>query len=284
VNKDKALNIFLVLGVFVGISLAIFSSIQDTNFEVDNNWVARVGDIEISREKYLLQLEGLNLDKRAPLKEEDRAFVLERMIEEELLIQRAKDLGMFSTNTMIRGAIVQQMINMIISENSLDIVSTSQLKEFYEANKGFFTSADRLRLKQIYFSDEKGGALERAQNAYLHLVQSNNLDEIDSKSDESALEVPNTLMTLSKVREYIGPSLMQLARMLKPGEFTSPKKVIGGYKIIVLLERRDASPPDFKEIRDRVKSEYQKRKDDEALRDYLNKLKKWYEIDRQPKI
>lgn len=283
-NKDKALNILLVLGVFVGISLAIFSSIQDTNFEVDNNWVARVGDIEISREKYLLQLEGLNLDKRAPLKEEDRAFVLERMIEEELLIQRAKDLGMFSTNTMIRGAIVQQMINMIISENSLDIVSTSQLKEFYEANKGFFTSADRLRLKQIYFSDEKGGALERAQNAYLHLVQSNNLDEIDSKSDESALEVPNTLMTLSKVREYIGPSLMQLAKMLKPGEFTSPKKVIGGYKIIVLLERRDASPPDFKEIRDRVKSEYKKRKDDEALRDYLNKLKKWYEIERQPKI
>ena len=283
-NKDKALNILLVLGVFVGISLAIFSSIQDTNFEVDKNWVARVGDIEISREKYLLQLEGLNLDKRAPLKEEDRAFVLERMIEEELLIQRAKDLGMFSTNTMIRGAIVQQMINMIISENSLDIVSTSQLKEFYEANKGFFTSADRLRLKQIYFSDEKGGALERAQNAYLHLVQGNNLDEIDSKSDETALEVPNTLMTLSKVREYIGPSLMQLAKMLKPGEFTSPKKVIGGYKIIVLLERRDASPPDFKEIRDRVKSEYQKRKDDEALRDYLNKLKKWYEIERQPKI
>jgi len=284
VNKDKALNILLVLGVFVGISLAILSSIQDTNFEVDNNWVARVGDIEISREKYLLQLEGLNLDKRAPLKEEDRAFVLERMIEEELLIQRAKDLGMFSTNTMIRGAIVQQMINMIISENSLDIVSTSQLKEFYEANKGFFTSADRLRLKQIYFSDEKGGALERAQNAYLYLVQGNNLDVIDSKSDESALEVPNTLMTLSKVREYIGPSLMQLAKMLKPGEFTSPKKVIGGYKIIVLLERRDASPPDFKEIRDRVKSEYQKRKDDEALRDYLNKLKKWYEIERQPKI
>ena len=283
-NKDKALNILLVLGVFVGISLAIFSSIQDTNFEVDKNWVARVGDIEISREKYLLQLEVLNLDKRVPLKEEDRAFVLERMIEEELLIQRAKDLGMFSTNTMIRGAIVQQMINMIISENSLDIVSTSQLKEFYEANKGFFTSADRLRLKQIYFSDEKGGALERAQNAYLYLVQGNNLDVIDSKSDESALEVPNTLMTLSKVREYIGPSLMQLAKMLKPGEFTSPKKVIGGYKIIVLLERRDASPPDFKEIRDRVKSEYQKRKDDEALRDYLNKLKKWYEIERQPKI
>ena len=60
----------------MGISLAIFSSIQDTNFRADNNWVARVGDIEISREKYLLQLEGLNLDKRVPLKEEDRVFAV----------------------------------------------------------------------------------------------------------------------------------------------------------------------------------------------------------------
>ncbi|GIT62247.1 MAG: hypothetical protein Ct9H300mP20_20740 [Gammaproteobacteria bacterium] len=50
-------------------------------------------------------------------------------------------------------------------------------------------------------------------------------------------------MTLAKVREYFGPSLMQVAKMLQPGEFTAPKKVIGGYKIIILLERRDASPP-----------------------------------------
>ena len=72
--------------------------------------------------------------------------------------------------------------------------------------------------------------------------------------------------------------------MLQPGEFTTPKKVIGGYKIIVLLERKDASPPKFGFVRERVKSEYKKRKDDQALRDYLNHLKKWYEIDRQPKI
>ena len=236
------------------------------------------------REKYLLQLEGLNSDKRVPLNKEDEAFVLERMIEEELLIQRAKDLGLFSTNTMIRGAIVQQMINMVISENSLDIVSNAELKSFYEENKGFFTNADRLRLKQIYFSDEKGSALERAEKFYLELIQGKNEDQINTEGDKSALEIPDTLMTLAKVREYIGPSLMQVAKMLQPGEFTAPKKVIGGYKIIILLERRDASPPKFEFIRERVKSEYQKRKDDQALRDYLNKLKKSYEIDRNSEI
>ena len=247
-NKERLINTLLVLGVFIGISLALFSSIRDTNFNDSRDWVARVEGAEISKEKYLLQLEGLNSDKRVPLNKEDKAFVLERMIEEELLIQRAKDLGLFSTNTMIRGAIVQQMINMVISENSLDIVSNAELKSFYEENKG------------------------------------KNEDQINTEGDKSALEIPDTLMTLAKVREYIGPSLMQVAKMLQPGEFTAPKKVIGGYKIIILLERRDASPPQFEFIRERVKSEYQKRKDDQALRDYLNKLKKSYEIDRNSEI
>ena len=202
-NKERLINTLLVLGVFIGISLALFSSIRDTNFDDSRDWAARVGGAEISKEKYLLQLDGLNSDKRVPLNKEDKAFVLERMIEEELLIQRAKDLGLFSTNTMIRGTIVQQMINMVISENSLDIVSNSELESFYKENKGFFTNADRLRLKQIYFSEEKGTALERAENFYLELIQGKKADQIDAEGDKSALEIPDTLMTLTKVREYI---------------------------------------------------------------------------------
>lgn len=283
-NKERFLNTILIIGLLIGISLAIFSSIQDINYGSDNEWVARVGDVEISRAKYLLLVDGLNTDKRAPLREGDKSFVLERMIEEELLIQRAKDLGMFSTNTMIRGTIVQQMINMIISENSLEVISTSEIEEFYEKNKSFFTSADRLRLQQVYFSDEIEGSLERAQQLHKDLLEGKDIGNLKNKGDESALDIPNTLMSLAKVREYVGPSLMQIAKDLKPGQFTPPKKVKGGYKIIYLVDRRDALPPDFNEIRDRVKSEYLKRRDDQALRDYLDKLKNWYEIERHPKI
>lgn len=283
-NKDRLINLILILGVIIGILLAILSSIKETNFNFDDEWVAKVGDTEISRAKYILQLEGLSFSKRDLLKEEDKAFVLERMIEEELLIQRAKDLGMMSTNTMIRGTIVQQMINMIIAENSLELIEPDELKKFYKENKTFFTSADRLRVKQIYFAEEKGKSFDRAMEAYKELAEGESLEKVIKDSDESILQVPDTLMNLSKLREYIGPSLMQIARNLQEGEFSSPKKVSEGYKIILVLERRDAFPPDFDQIRDRVKSEYKKRKDDEALRDYLNSLKKWYEIERHPKI
>ena len=66
-NKERLINTLLVLGVFIGISLALFSSIRDTNFDDSKDWAARVGGTEISKEKYFLQLEGLNSDKRVPL-------------------------------------------------------------------------------------------------------------------------------------------------------------------------------------------------------------------------
>ena len=283
-NKTNLINFSLVIGTFLGITLALLSSINETNFDNSDRWVAKVGEVEISREKYLLQLDGLNLDKSMPLNQEDKDFVLERMIEEELLIQRAKDLGMFSSNTMIRGTIIQQMINLVISENSFEIISKEELKLFYEGNKGFFTSADRLRVTQIYFSNKNGSSKEKANKAYSDLLAGKEIEEIIKRADNSPLDIPDTLMTLAKVREYIGPSLMQVAKTLKIGEFTSPKKVIGGHKIILLLERTDSLPPDFELIKEWVKSEYKKRRDDQALRGYLEKLKKRYEVNRHPEI
>ena len=77
-NKDGFINILLILGVILGLSLALVSSIRDTSFDTKVGWVAMVEDNQISKQKYLLQIEGLSLDKRSPLTEEDKAFVLIR--------------------------------------------------------------------------------------------------------------------------------------------------------------------------------------------------------------
>ena len=283
-NKNKLINLILAFGILVGIFLASITIIMDTNFKSSVDWVAKVGDAEISRAKYMLQLEGLSSDKRNPLTQKEREYVLERMIEEELLIQRAMDLGMFSSNTMIRGTVVQQMIDFIIEDNSLISINEGELEEFYESNKGFFTSADKLWVRQIYFSDpETEKALFLANKAFKNLLNHESFDKVQETGSKTALLIPDTLMTLSKLREYIGPSLMQLASKLQPGEFTSPKKVPGGFKIIFLVDREDASPPKFNSVRDQVKAEFMKRRDDNSLRQYLENLKDWYDITRNLK-
>ena len=208
----------------------------------------------------------------------------ERMIEEELLIKRAIDLGMLENNPMARGTIVQQMIKTIISENDRYEIPDQDLINFFEENIGFFTKSQRLRLQQIYFSNEEfsNSSQKKAQEAYEMLIDGEAFSKVSNLGSKSALRIPNTLMTLSKVREYIGPSLMNLARNLEAGSFSEPVAVSGGYKIIYLFEKELIEPPSFRSIEDSVRAEYSKRMDDKSLRDYLENLKNWYDISRNP--
>ncbi len=232
-----------------------------------------------------MQLEGLAKDKRSPLTKQDKEYVLERMIEEELLIKRAIDLGMLKNNPMARGTIVQQMIKNIIAEGSRIVPEESELIEFFQENIGFFTKANKLRVRQIYFSQDDFGdkVLEEAKDAFTRLLEGEVFEEVALSGSKSALRIPDTLMNLSKVREYIGPSLMREAQLLKPGQFSEPKKVTGGFKIIYLVDKEDAAQPEYSKIRNTVLSEFSKRRDDQSLRKYLDNLKKWYDVTRNLK-
>ena len=274
----------LGIGLIIGVLLASFAIVERNNI-TDQNWAAKIEDQLIPYERYQMQLEGLAKDKRSPLTNQDKEYVLERMIEEELLIKRAIDLGMLENNPMARGTIVQQMIKNIVTEGSRIEPQENELIEFFHGNIGFFTKANRLRVKQIYFSKDDFGdeAVEKAKDAFVRLNKGENFEEVALSGSKSALKIPDTLMNLSKVREYIGPSLMREAQLLKPGYSSAPKKVSGGYKIIYLVDREDAIQPEYSNIRSAVLSEFLKRRDDQSLRKYLDNLKKWYDVTRNIK-
>jgi parvulin-like peptidyl-prolyl isomerase len=280
-DKNRFYSFVLFAGILLGALMAAYSVIEKSNIS-DYKWAAKIEDTSIPMEKYLTQLDGLSKDKRSPLTQEDKEYVLERMIEEELLIKRAIDLGMLNDNPMARGTIVQQMIKTIIAENARYEISDSELESFFLENSGFFTKSSRLRIQQIYFSNEqlKDDSLVVAKKAYDLLKRGDDFESVSKLGSPSALKIPNSLMTLSKVREYIGPSLMNLARELEINSFTSPIEVSGGYKIIYLIDKEMASPPKLNDIKASVSSEFLKRKDDQSLRSYLENLKNWYDVSR----
>ena len=280
-DKNRFYSFVLFAGILLGALMAAYSVIEKSNIS-DYKWAAKIEDTSIPMEKYLTQLDGLSKDKRSPLTQKDKEYVLERMIEEELLIKRAIDLGMLNDNPMARGTIVQQMIKTIIAENARYEISDSELESFFLENRGYFTKTSRLRIQQIYFSNEqlKDDSLVVAKKAYDLLKRGDDFESVSKLGSPSALQIPNSLMTLSKVREYIGPSLMNLARELEINSFTSPIEVSGGYKIIYLIDKELASPPQFNDIKASVSSEFLKRKDDQSLRSYLENLKNWYDVSR----
>ena len=72
------------------------------------------------------------------LHEDDKKNVLERLIDEQLLLQRGLEIDLPQTEGMVRKSIVNSMIDKIVVEGQLFSVPENTLIEFYEDNKDFF--------------------------------------------------------------------------------------------------------------------------------------------------
>ena len=79
-----------------------------------------------------LALQALSMNKRNEVNEDDKKNVLERLIDEQLLLQRGLEIDLPQTEGMVRKSIVNSMIDKIVVEGQLFSVPENTLIEFYE--------------------------------------------------------------------------------------------------------------------------------------------------------
>lgn len=68
-DKKRFYNLVLFSGIIIGAAMAAYSIIEKSNLS-NYEWAAKIEDISIPMEKYLLQLDGLSKDKRSPITHE----------------------------------------------------------------------------------------------------------------------------------------------------------------------------------------------------------------------
>ncbi len=73
-------------------------------------YVARVNDSPIRQLDYQRALSLLASGKRGELNDQDRELVLQRLIQEELLVQYASDTELLRTNQKLRAAVLQSVL------------------------------------------------------------------------------------------------------------------------------------------------------------------------------
>ena len=142
---------FVFFGILLGllfILLGTFNSQREENLTDDI--VALVDNHPILRSDLDLALEALSMNKENPLTDEQIRLVRERLIDEQLLLQRGIDLNLHQTSNPIRKLIVNSMIDSILSENNDFLLEDSDLESFYNDNISFFLPAKQLRLRRIF--------------------------------------------------------------------------------------------------------------------------------------
>jgi hypothetical protein len=137
-----------VAGVLLGIALAFHENGSRASVLPDDA-IALVNGRIISEEEYTRAVALLASDKRTEVTEADRAHVLNRLLEEELLVQQGIASGLVDTNPTVRQAITQAMLASIAAE-SVSVQPTEEaLRAFYTGNPSLFARSGPTTRDQV---------------------------------------------------------------------------------------------------------------------------------------
>jgi parvulin-like peptidyl-prolyl isomerase len=91
--------------------------------------------------------------------------------------------------------------------------------------------------------------------------------------DAEISPLPDALLPIEKLLDYLGPTTLKAALKLAAGEVSDPVPAPGGYCVLQVVHRQADVTPPLTEIMPQVVTEFRRRAGDEALRTYLDDLR-----------
>jgi len=247
--------------------------------------VARVGETYIPRSRYVELLSDLETDKRTPLTAEDRQFVLSRLIDEELLILRGMELGLPESSPPIRKAIAAAVIAQVATESDAMPPGEDALRQLYESDSEFFATTGRYQVRWWRLPGVAEDSALKAAAALAQLNMNVAAEEVERSSGmKREMILPEQMLPLSKIADYLGPELAQHVPAIEAGHYSLPIEADGSTNILFVVDRQAGALPDFEQLRPLLEAEYIRRAGDQALRDYLAWLRERTPVTVDPAI
>ena len=255
----------LWLGLIVGAALAGFGMLERETTIADEGVAAIVNDALITDEQYQRALARQQADSVDPLSAEDRQWVLDRLIDEELLIQRATALGMVESESEVRSAMVRSLIASVTAEADAANPSDDELQSWFDDNAERFTYASAMAVKAWTSSDQ---ASAQAFAAALR----NSVEENPPAGVRPLPGLPDGMMPVTKLRDYLGPGIAGALERLPEGLVAVYTRQ-GSWLVVQIVAKQQSQVADITDIRAQVLAEYRRDLADQSLRDYLDALR-----------
>ena len=232
-------------GMLVGAVLAVFYIARAPEaLPPSADAVAWVHGRPIARESYESALRAVASDRKGgALEPGDAERVLNRLIDQELLIDRAIELGLHERDPQLRNQLATAMIDFLVrrAEDEATDATEDELRAFYEAERFRFERAPQYRV-----------AVEG-----------------------TAMPIPGGFLLEKELAQRLGPSMAERVTEMRVGD--SIASADGAYQLW-LLERRAGEVAPFDEAREAVLAAYQRHRSEVAVRDFLSLARKQTDI------
>jgi hypothetical protein len=275
VSPARRARWLLLAGAALGIGLAGAGLLapEAPSLTPEGDEIARVNGVPIAREDYTRALARIEADLAGRPDDAARRHVLERLIDDELLVQRGVALGLVESDAVVRKALASAVIASVVADASSAVPDDAELEAFYAANAKYFARPGRARIARITVRDGPD-ADARLRAALDALVAGTAPVEVRARfGDADAGILPDALLPEAKLRELLGPTQSGVALALEPGAHSAPQAEAGSRSILVSLEREPARSPALDEIRPQIEAEWTRRAGERALAAYLAELR-----------
>ena len=148
-NKN---SLIFIVAIILGIALIFYETISfnDEFLQLKNRKaVALVNDVVISEDQFLKYASNLGADIQPEDDVEILELLLERMIEEELLVQRGIELDLHKKDIGVRKEMIKQVIDFIIQVEKNQF-NEEDIRDFYNENIGKYRPTQKIQFQSIY--------------------------------------------------------------------------------------------------------------------------------------
>ncbi|MCH2170770.1 peptidylprolyl isomerase [Myxococcota bacterium] len=277
---DRRATVLLAIGAAAGLAMAassLISTSPDLSILPDQT-VARVNGVSIRRDDYRRAVAALASDRRSAMTPEDHRHVLDRLVDEELMVQYALALGLAESDRRVRGDLVSAVMGSLVASTDDFSPTESQVRRFYRDHADYFTRPGRIRLRQIFVGSgsrrSDSEAMDIARRATERLDAGESFSVVKRElGDREIAPIPDAPLPPSKLRNYLGPTVLRAALPLQAGTHSAPVRSAQGVHVVQITEKAAPSLPALAQIEGEVRAEMKRREGDRAVRQTLDNLR-----------
>jgi hypothetical protein len=269
---DSKLSTYLLIGgAVLGLGAAMWSALGvDDALTKYADAVAVVDGVPIPRAVYDSAIEGLASAKRNPLTEAEKREALERIIDEELLLRRALELGLAESDPASRKVLVNAMLQFSVADAAKREPTEEQLRAFYADRPKLIAPQPLLTVRATSFPNTD---LDRIARLQTEMANGKAFDAAVAAVGGELILLPKGPVVPAKIAEYAGASIRDIALTLEKGQTAGPIEVGRRVVYVHLIDRAGEPPPPLEEVRDVVAEEWRKRASEEAFEAYVKNLR-----------
>ena len=285
----KNYNILFGFSIFLGLCLIayeLFNLKDNEKIFFERKAVAIVNDVDITEDQFLKYAINLGADIEEEEDKEILELILERMIEEELLVQRGLELNLHTKDIQVRKELIQQVINFIVKIENAELTD-DQLENYFLENIKRYESNKKIKINTIFIksldpesqflgTEYDYKTLENKFNQIYADIENKSFSEAKNiHNQKTFFEVPTNLINIKDCKQYLGPTICKTLSSFEKDHISNPLFYQDGFYIIKLEDniRPKIDASFFEDMKDKVLFDYNNERDDNRLKDYIQYLK-----------